>query len=685
MGIFLPLYAGIALLALMPFFLWNYFGHESFQSTMDSWDKLIGTFLSTGKKEAAGGVQKTGEAAKNTALAALIGVLAYLPKMWSIGSAVAGFVRNPEDAANKGTIVAVREQLGALIKEATLKPGQRFVIFVDDVERCQSPKPIEILEAVNQLVDHENVVVVLLGDMSAVAANAGLKYKDLAKVHNPDSLRDLDEKDAIRLYGYRYMQKIVQLQFDVPSDVAISPRTRSSNEDQEDQEDWLREAAREAFKTEKEVIRSESGEGRDLTGVDLLLQPIRAYQALQGSEEMTGLRKQVAQGAQVALAAVQACFVIPFGISIANLFSEASSPMAEFLPALGWALLLFPPAIATFVRAGYSTSFRPQLRRLPYLMTKVAIPPVLFFYEQIRFPSKALSIGDRSRLAFLTLLQGFFSLSFLGAVALTFNFTYEAFFSRETVNRVSVVGSMLTVLFFNWVFQGTFALGVRKAFDGVIRDGIQQLLKKLAEDPKGQHLDPEAAKDQVFKMLAGIRLSERQKKDLQTALGQQSGFLRLSFQRQKQQQMIGNDVLVNDALLVALKWLPPLPRNAKRIRNAVRLLLYVLSVRKMVPGQVSAESIGKWAALREGWPHVAEQILQDPTFLDRLEPEGAVADEKSIDALVRSELKAHSADRRLRRLLADPYPLTPFVKCIAKLDLDPQEGGRAEPFAYAPQ
>lgn len=134
----------------------------------------------------------------------------------SLGKAISAFVTNPERAASGGSLRRVRTQLGELIAQATPK-GSRFVIFVDDLERCRPPRAVDLLEVVTQLLDHEGVVTVIVADIPAIASCADIKYKLLADRFDPaDSITGArPEKRSV--YGRLYLQKIVQLQFDIPA------------------------------------------------------------------------------------------------------------------------------------------------------------------------------------------------------------------------------------------------------------------------------------------------------------------------------------------------------------------------------------------------------------------------------------------------------------------------------------
>jgi hypothetical protein len=147
-----------------------------------------------------------------TALLGLLGILANAITSTPLG----GFVKSPDRAAEVGAINAAEKQLRTLISQATWR-GNRFVVFVDDIERCKPPRSVDVLDAVNQLMNHKNVIVVFLGDMSAVAASAQLKYKDIAEIFVPSAGIALTGPDRGKeAFGRLYLQKIIQFQFDLP-------------------------------------------------------------------------------------------------------------------------------------------------------------------------------------------------------------------------------------------------------------------------------------------------------------------------------------------------------------------------------------------------------------------------------------------------------------------------------------
>lgn len=134
--------------------------------------------------------------------------------LWSAARSVSDFVTDPKAAASSGSMDRVRSQLAKLIRQAT-PPGSRFVVFIDDLERCRPPRSVDVLEVVNQLLSHEGMVTVIMADMPAVAAAVEVKYENLAKIYEPPSGSERAPRNA-GSYGRLYLQKIIQLQFDLP-------------------------------------------------------------------------------------------------------------------------------------------------------------------------------------------------------------------------------------------------------------------------------------------------------------------------------------------------------------------------------------------------------------------------------------------------------------------------------------
>jgi hypothetical protein len=152
-----------------------------------------------------------------TSLAAVL-TLVYLiwSKLFALAQAASSFVDDPKSEAAKGSMGEVRAQLGRLIGQAARK--RRIIIFVDDLERCRPPRAVEVCEVATQLLDHPGVVTVLLADMRAVAAAAAIKYAELEGRYQPAGDGDDGRPERFTAYGQAYLEKLVQLQFQIPTD-----------------------------------------------------------------------------------------------------------------------------------------------------------------------------------------------------------------------------------------------------------------------------------------------------------------------------------------------------------------------------------------------------------------------------------------------------------------------------------
>ena len=141
----------------------------------------------------------------------ILAALAFIyPKIFSGTQAVARFINDPKSEAARGSIDSVTKQLGALITSAT-RGNRRFVVFVEDLDRCRPPRAVDVCEVVSQLLYHDDVVTVLVGDMDSIARSAAIKYRALELPTSGDA-----DMAAYEEYGRSYMEKLVQLQFDVP-------------------------------------------------------------------------------------------------------------------------------------------------------------------------------------------------------------------------------------------------------------------------------------------------------------------------------------------------------------------------------------------------------------------------------------------------------------------------------------
>ena len=135
-------------------------------------------------------------------------VLAIWRYVLAASERAAKFIDDPGSEAARGSMREVSEELGRLIAQAT-RGKRKVVVFVDDLERCRPPRAVQVCEAASNLLAHPDVVTVLIADMRVIASSAELQYRPL---ESPDG----EPSHSRGAYGRLYLQKIVQIQFDLP-------------------------------------------------------------------------------------------------------------------------------------------------------------------------------------------------------------------------------------------------------------------------------------------------------------------------------------------------------------------------------------------------------------------------------------------------------------------------------------
>jgi hypothetical protein len=181
-----------------------------------------------------------------------------------VGHGLGGFLKDPQQAASAGSIDRVRQQLGALIRQAT-PPGSRFVLFVDELDLCRPPHCIDVLETISQLLDHPDIVSIVMADVSAVAAHAEIKYEKLASKYVPGWEAKTEGGAPIAGYGRVYLQKFIQMQFNLPFESersVLDEITRPRRPPPDDRHGAWRELARQTLaplRDPVELARSSRG------------------------------------------------------------------------------------------------------------------------------------------------------------------------------------------------------------------------------------------------------------------------------------------------------------------------------------------------------------------------------------------------------------------------------------------
>jgi len=86
--------------------------------------------------------------------------------------------------------------------------NSRVYVFVDDLDRCETPKAAELMQALNLMISDKSNVYFSIGiDRKVISAGLAARNKSILRYLNVDGLK----------YGYDFIEKFIQLPFKVPS------------------------------------------------------------------------------------------------------------------------------------------------------------------------------------------------------------------------------------------------------------------------------------------------------------------------------------------------------------------------------------------------------------------------------------------------------------------------------------
>ena len=94
--------------------------------------------------------------------------------------------------------------------------GKRKVyVFIDDVDRCVPPKAADLMQAINLMISDNPRLIFIIGmDREKVAAGLAVKHEKLIP-YITSQRTDTNHSSGLE-YGYSFIEKFIQLPFDVP-------------------------------------------------------------------------------------------------------------------------------------------------------------------------------------------------------------------------------------------------------------------------------------------------------------------------------------------------------------------------------------------------------------------------------------------------------------------------------------
>jgi len=145
-------------------------------------------------------------------LVILVGAYLLLKGLSNTMSTLANYVISKEGVGAAEANEQMSQELQSLFKK--LKPrGGKFVLFIDDLERCSAGDAVAVFELATQLMNFEEAVIVILADINFLIDTCETDNKEMAQNYARNRQSEGDEIS----YGREYLQKLIQLQFDLPS------------------------------------------------------------------------------------------------------------------------------------------------------------------------------------------------------------------------------------------------------------------------------------------------------------------------------------------------------------------------------------------------------------------------------------------------------------------------------------
>jgi hypothetical protein len=138
------------------------------------------------------------------------------------------YIQNPRYEDKVAFIEDFQNDFSDIVQSYVGKIG-RVYAFIDDLDRCEIPRAADLMQAINLLLSAEsgNLVFILGLDREMVAAGLAAKYEKLLPYLAESQSRNFGRNHTTARvgvdYGYNFLQKFIQVPFQVPrpTDIAV--------------------------------------------------------------------------------------------------------------------------------------------------------------------------------------------------------------------------------------------------------------------------------------------------------------------------------------------------------------------------------------------------------------------------------------------------------------------------------
>lgn len=194
------------------------------------------------------------------------------------------YLQEPNYRERIGFLSEFDEDFERVVEVATQGGKWPLVVFIDDLDRCAPPKPAQIIEAVNLLLDARHCVFVIGMDSKMVSCSIEARYKDLQ-----EHLERTATPGDLTL-GQHFLEKIAQITFRIPRADEQHIESFIDTLLLRTSEESSQEPAREKVKQAEQLIKAEQRTGLTL---DKATDVVRAERQDLPSEAVTEARQQI--------------------------------------------------------------------------------------------------------------------------------------------------------------------------------------------------------------------------------------------------------------------------------------------------------------------------------------------------------------------------------------------------------
>ncbi len=236
---------------------------------------------------------------------------------------------------------------------------------------------------------------------------------------------------------------------------------------------------------------------------------------------------------------------------------------------------------------------------LPFgLTTGVALAPLLWFTRTAIHWTFPL---DNRRVGNVTSVSASFAL-----VWLAFGALYGVGLTSVVVNMLGgntwMTSAAIAIISLLGAGAAAFLTAlIERRTDRRVRDRTRKLTDEILRSEEGV-IDVKAVRDRLQSVAGGVGQGDE-----------------LLIRERLRLYLHNESPLMAQAEAEVIKYIPPLPRNAKRLVNSLRLQFSIASGRGLFHLSVTATHLAKWVVLKERWPELGLELSTRPHIMSELE------------------------------------------------------------------